>query len=477
MPNSSTAVIGAGPAGLTTAYLVSKSNLPVTVYEAAPVVGGLSRSFELWDQIVDVGPHRFFSSDKRVNDLWMEVAGADYCMVSRLTRIYYNEKYFFYPLKPMDAMVKMGPFTALECVLSYLYQKLKFENKPLDTFSEWVIDRFGKKLYTIFFKTYSEKLWGISCDDLDSDFAAQRIKKFSLGEALLSATKLSRKKHKTLVDEFAYPRLGTGSIYEKMTDSIRRSGNTVNVNSPIKKVVVEKERCVGIIDNNDAFVDYENVVSTMPLTLLVKGLDDVPDAVREASESLRFRNKIIVYLEIDHTDLFEDQWLYIHDSRVRLGRITNFRNWSKDITNGKSTTILALEYWCFKDDEIWTASDEDIIELASSEVAKIGLNKGLPMNRGHVLKINRSYPVYETGYKEKVDVIKNYLSSISNLTAIGRYGSFKYNNQDHSILMGILTADNISKGENHNLWSVNTDYEEYQESSEMKERGLSAKSN
>lgn len=476
MSHSKTAVIGAGPAGLTTAYLVSKSNLPVTVYESAPNVGGLSRSFNLWGQIVDVGPHRFFSNDKRVNRLWKEVVGNDYCTIDRLTRIYYNEKYFHYPLKPLDAIIRLGPITAIECLLSYLFQKSKFENKSLDTFSDWVIDRFGEKLYTIFFKTYSEKLWGISCDKLDSDFAAQRIKNFSLGEAFLSALNLSKIKHKTLIDAFAYPVNGTGSLYEKMADCIRSAGNDVKVESPTKKVVVENERCIGIIDSKNEFIPYDHVVSTMPLTLLVKGLEGLPDHVRIAAETLRFRNTIIVYLEIDHSDLFQDQWLYIHDSRVRLGRITNFQNWSKEITKGKSKTILALEYWCFENDEIWKASDESLIELAKSEVAKIGLNKNHPINKGFVLRINRSYPVYETGYKEKIETIKQHLSSISNLTAIGRYGSFKYNNQDHSILMGILTAENIVDGKTHNLWSVNTDYDEYQESSAMKKTDPNPKS-
>lgn len=465
-------VIGAGPAGLTAAYELSKAGYAVDVFEAGPQVGGLSKSIELWGQTVDLGPHRFFSTDSRVNKLWLEVAQGRYRMVDRLTRIYYNNKFFYYPLKPFDALRKLGVVETIKCIGSYSFQQLK----PLPengTFENWVINRFGRRLFEIFFKTYSEKLWGISCADLDSDFAAQRIKKLSLFEAIKNAFIATKQtKHKTLVDQFAYPLQGSGMIYNSMQEYIDKNGGKVYLNSPIRRVLTTGNKVDGIELESGEVREYEHVISTMPITLLVSKIKNVPEEVLNKVSGLRFRNTILVYLKVDAEDLFPDNWLYIHSKDLQVGRITNFRNWVPELNRDQKSSILALEFWCNDDDPLWKEKDEVLIDMAKKELEATGLNKSAAISDGYVYRILRCYPVYEKGYKEKLVPVQEFLSGFSNLSVIGRYGAFKYNNQDHSILMGILAAENISKGAAHNLWEINTDYEDYQEATVISKSGL-----
>lgn len=466
------AVIGAGPAGITCAYQLAKAGVEVHLYEAAPQVGGLAKTIELWGQKVDLGPHRFFSDDTRVNKLWLEVAGRDYRMVDRLTRIYYKNKFYYYPVKAFDALSKLGIFTSMLCVLSYFKEKV-IPTKDVSTFEGWVTNRFGKKLYTIFFKTYTEKLWGIKCNELDADFAAQRIKKFSLGEAMKNALGIGGSKHKTLVDQFAYPLQGTGMIYERMQDYINRNGGKVYTQTPVKRVLKTGETADGIEMMDGEIKRYDHIVSTMPFTVMVKQLPGVPDNIKDLAGKLNFRNTILVYLHVAGKDLFPDNWLYVHSADVEMGRISNFRNYVPEITNGKDTTIVAMEYWCYDQDKLWAMPDESLIAMAREELQKTGLNKGAAITDGYVYKIQRCYPVYSNNYKDILKPIENYLSGINNLSVIGRYGAFKYNNQDHSILMGLLAAENIVNNTKHNLWDINTDYDNYQERSTITSSGLS----
>jgi len=466
------AVIGAGPAGMTAAYELAKGGAAVDLYEAAPSVGGLSRTIELWGQLVDLGPHRFFSSDARINRLWLEVVGRDYQMVDRLTRIFYKQKFFHYPLKAFDVLPKLGLVEIARCGMSYVRETLK----PTATgasFEDWVVRAFGRRLFQIFFETYSEKLWGISCRDLDADFAAQRIKKLSFYEAVKNAFLGDGKhRHKTLVDRFAYPLQGTGMVYERMAAFLKARGQNVFLDTPVRRVVVQNGRVQGIELEEGRFVEYSAVISTMPLTLLVKTLPDVPAGVRAAVDQLRFRNTILVYLHVDGDALFPDNWLYVHSPDLKTGRITNFRNWVPSLNRGRNTTILALEYWCYGEDEIWTWDDKDLAGLASRELRQTGLIGNRAVLDGFVHRVNRCYPVYSIGYKQNLAPIQNYLAGVQGLAVIGRYGSFKYNNQDHSILMGLLAADNVLNGAEHDLWSINTDYEAYQESATITESGL-----
>ncbi|GAB3911278.1 hypothetical protein GCM10028803_52300 [Larkinella knui] len=460
-------IIGAGPAGLTAAYELAKAGIAVEVFEAGPNVGGLSQSFELWNQTVDLGPHRFFSSDSRINKVWFEVAGPDFRLVNRLTRIYYNSRLFYYPLKPFDALRKLGIRQSISSLNSYLFEKIT-PTPDTNTFESWVVRRFGYKLYSTFFKTYSEKLWGIPCTDLDEDFAAQRIKKLSLGEAVRNAFKGGKgNTHKTLIDQFAYPTGGNGMIYERMADYVRHHGGTVHLKSPVYAVIPGNEHPYGLKLEDGTTRFFDHIISTMPLTLLVNRLPDVPVSVKNKANSLTFRNTILVYLKVESSNLFPDNWLYIHSKELLTGRITNFRNWVPEITNGEKASILTLEYWCYNEDEIWKKTDDELIRIASDELTKTGLIGDAVISAGFVKRLARSYPVYSKGYKEILKPIQEYLSGLKGLSVIGRYGSFKYNNQDHSILMGILAADNLISGSNHNLWDINTDYESYQESASI----------
>jgi len=467
------AVIGAGPAGLTAAYQLTKHTHLVDVYELSNQVGGMCRTFDLWGSKVDVGPHRFFSYDRRVNDLWLEVAQNDYDMVQRLTRIYYNNRFFAYPLKPLNAFANLGVLETANCVLSYLKEKIN--PTPLKgDFETWVTNRFGKRLYEIFFKTYSEKLWGIPCHKLDSDFAAQRIKKLSLSEAIKNAFAKSGN-HKTLVDEFAYPLHGTGMIYERMARAIQARGGNIYLQTPIQKILTQNQKVTGIQLTDGTQRPYHYVISSMPLTQLTQRLDEAPDDIKQKASSLTFRNTIIVYLNIEAANLFPDNWLYIHSNKLQTGRITNFNNWLPSLVDNPKNTILALEYWCYEHEDTWKSLDEVLIQIAKDDIRKTGLIGNAHIADGFVLRIPKCYPVYQTGYKEILKPIEQYLATVQNLFPIGRYGAFKYNNQDHSILMGLLAADNIINQTHHNLWDINTDYETYQENVIITKTGLQKK--
>jgi protoporphyrinogen oxidase len=466
------AVIGAGASGLTAAYKLTQKDITVDVYESGQTVGGLGKTIDLWGQKVDLGPHRFFSNDIRINKLWLELAGNDYQIINRLTSIYYKNKFYFYPLKPFDALIKLGFIESGKCILSYMKEKI-WTTEQDGTFENWVVSRFGRRLFEIFFKTYSEKLWGIPCKQLDADFAAQRIKNLSLFEALKNALLGGKdNKHKTLVEQFAYPCYGTGMIYERMANFINAGGGRVYCEKSVRKVIVKNKKIEAIELENGEIIKYDYVISTMPITDLIAGLQDVTEDIKAKASRLSFRNTILVYLNIQAIDLFPDNWLYIHSTDLQMGRLTNFRNWSPQLYGNEKSSILALEYWCYDREPLWAERDENLIKLAGEELRKTGLIKTAKITDGYVHRIKYCYPVYERGYREHLNSVESYLSLIEGLLVIGRYGAFKYNNQDHSILMGILAADNITDGTNHNLWKINTDYEEYQEKTIITKTGL-----
>jgi len=465
------AIIGAGPAGMTAAYLLAKGGAIVEVYESTGYVGGLARSFTLWDQRVDLGPHRFFSSDQRVNSLWKEVVGNDYAIVKRQTRIYYKKKFFDYPLRPLNALLGLGIGESLRCASSYVLSRLTPQHCCDNSFENWVVRRFGKRLFEIFFKTYSEKLWGIPCKELDSDFAAQRIRKLSLKEAVINALFPKTNKHRTLMDAFAYPLHGTGMTYERMADRIRSLGGRIHLSCPVTKLHSSNNKVIGLEFPNRETAEFDYLISTMPLTLLVNSLGITDSETLHACSQLQFRNTTLVYLLCDSSDVFPDQWIYIHSPELQTGRVTNFRNWVPQLYGNSPRTILCMEYWS-QDDGIWTAPPDEVKRLAREEIQSTGLVSSTKILDAHVVRINRCYPIYRRGYSRHVATIANSLNRYKNLQAIGRYGSFKYNNQDHSILMGILASENILSNANHNLWSVNSDYDTYQEASNLSQVGL-----
>lgn len=460
-------IIGAGPAGLSCAVKLVDHGTPVHVFEGSPHVGGLTRSLPLWGQTVDLGPHRFFSADRIVNEHWRRFVGDEFTWVNRLTRILYDGRLFRYPIEPLDAFRNLDLADVARSIASYGYRRARPIAAPT-TFEEWVTNRFGSHLFALFFKTYSEKVWGIPCARLDADWAAQRIKKLSLTEAMRAALLGNRGAHKTLVDQFAYPAGGAGIVYQRMAAHVRAKGGQVHLGAPVRQVLQDETGAACGVELQDGARHLgRHVVSTMPLTLMVKGLREVPAAVQQACDRLTYRNTVLVYLEVDSDRLFPDNWIYVHAPEVQHGRITNFRNWSPSLSRGKPTTILCMEFWCFDRDEIWSRDDAEVGKQAVRELHQLALlPPGARVLNTHVLRIHRSYPVYEVGYAEHLRGVRAWLEQVPGLLAIGRYGAFKYNNQDHSILMGLLAATEILTGTRQRLWDVNAD-STYQESAEV----------
>lgn len=467
--NIRVAIIGAGPSGITTAYLLSKNGVLVDVYEREDRVGGLAKSLKLWNQKVDLGPHRFFSKDRAVNTLWKDVVNKDYRLVNRVTKVLNDGKFYFYPIKPFDVLKNTGLVEAFLCVLSYVKEKFLLTKKE-NTFETITIKKFGKRIYEKFYKGYTEKLWGVPCSDLDADWANQRIKDFSFKEAILSMFGGNKNKHTTLVDLFAYPKKGTGFVYEEMAKSVKKNKGNIYTNTSVNSVVIEKKKVVGIKVKNKV-KKYDYVISSMPITDLILNTKNIPQKIRGIAKNLKYRSTILVYLNIDSINLFPYQWVYTHSSNILLGRITNFRNWVKELYEKEKTTILCLEYWCFEDDSFWNKSDKEISDIAKKDIISTKLLKEAKIVNSKVYRIDKAYPVYKKGYKKYLKAVEEYMRGIENLILIGRNGTFKYNNQDHALLMGILASENITDGKNHDLWAVNTG-QEYHEAGKVSDTGL-----
>lgn len=459
------AIIGAGPAGLTAAYKLQQAGIEVEIFEASPHIGGLARSIDLWGHRVDLGPHRFFSQNGDVNAFWHEMAEHRYRAVNRRTRIYYQKRFFDYPLAIGNILGNMAPADLAAAILSWMKAQLPRRREVSEkiSFEAWIVSRFGRRLFKMFFKSYTEKLWGIPCSELDADFAAQRIKTLSLGGAIAGAFSFAKGRHRTLVDRFDYPTGGCGAVYETMARRIVENGGKIHLNRAVQRVVAEDRTVTGIELADGGMMRFAHVVSTMPLTLMAERLPSVPVHILENIKRLRYRNTILVYLHVDSSDLFPDQWIYVHEPDVKVGRVTNFRNWVPELYGDLTSTVLALEFWCDGEDSIWRAADQALIELGESELRHIGLIGAAAVTAGHVVRVARSYPVYSAGYREHLEPVADFVRSFKNLWPIGRYGAFKYNNQDHSIFMGLLAAENIANGTSHDLWGVNSDYDTYQE--------------
>lgn len=459
-------IIGAGPSGLVTAHCLLKKGYEVLLIESSNRIGGMCKSLQIFNQTVDLGPHRFFSSDKIINDYFNEIIGEDFTTVNRQTRIYYKNRFFDYPLKVGNVLSNLGIFQIAGILISYALVRIN-PPKETNTFEEWVVSKFGRKLFNIFFKTYTEKLWGIPCTKIDAQWASQRIKKLSLWEAVKAAFIGNiGNKHKTLVDQFAYPVNGTGAFYKKIEAEIKQMGGKILLNTKVVKLNKEDNQITNIELMDGSKIEANHFISTMPLTHLVNNTNNVPSEIINRVNKLYFRNTTLVYCEIDNPSLFTDNWIYVHSPEVKHGRITNFRNWCPSLYGNSENSILCLEYWSFDEEDFWKSSDKSLYELANRELKTLNLlPPGAKILNNHVVRIPKCYPVYETGYMDNLQPVINYLESIDNLYPIGRYGSFKYNNQDHSILMGLLVAKEIATGEKQNLWEINSD-SDYQEDAE-----------
>ncbi|NJN29361.1 MAG: NAD(P)/FAD-dependent oxidoreductase [Synechococcales cyanobacterium RM1_1_8] len=457
-----TIVIGAGPAGLTAAYELSKQGIQPTVLEGANKVGGISRTETYKGYRFDIGGHRFFTKITDVQRIWKEILGDEFIQVPRLSRIYYRNKFFNYPLSIPNTLKNLGLVDSALIGLSYLKALVpsKLQPREAENFEDWVSDRFGKRLYRTFFKTYTEKVWGMPCSEIQAEWAAQRIKGLSLRKAVTDAI-FGSSDAKTLIKEFDYPLYGPGMMWERCTEIIEANGSQVHMETRVTRVEHQDHRITKIIaQRGDKTLELEadQVISSMPVTLLARCMDPpAPEAVLTASRSLKYRDFLIVSLIVDQADLFPDNWIYIHSPEFKVGRIQNFKNWSPAMVPDASKTCLGMEYFCSEGDEIWAMDDQALIALASREIAGLGLMaQGVQVEDGTVIRQRKAYPVYDATYKDNLETIRSYLATFENLQTVGRNGMHRYNNQDHSMMSGLLAARNLLGG-SHDLWNINTE--------------------
>jgi protoporphyrinogen oxidase len=462
-------IIGGGPAGLTAAYELTRLGLPVTVYEQDLQVGGLARTVEYRGFRFDIGGHRFFTKNIQVRELWQKLLGDDLLTRPRLSRIYYGGKFFDYPLRPVNALKGMGVIASLAVLFSYLRRKV-VPIRPEDSFSAWVTNRFGDKLYRMFFESYTEKVWGIPCRTISAEWAAQRIKGLSLRTAIMAM--FFPIQHatgggtiKTLIDEFYYPRFGPGMMWDALRDAVESQGGDVVTNARIETVCHDGTAIteVTVIEGGvQSCCPVSHLISTMPLRSLVRSFrPPAPEKVLAAAGRLRYRDFLTVALVVDVPDLFTDNWIYIHDPKVSVGRIQNFKNWSPDMVPDPKLTCLGMEYFCNENDQLWSMTDNELVRLAARELAAVGIAREELVSDGVVVRMPKAYPVYDEEYPQAVATIRDYLDLFINLQVIGRNGMHRYNNMDHSMLTGMMAVRNLS-GEKHDLWAINAD-EEYHE--------------
>ncbi|HNL81997.1 MAG TPA: NAD(P)/FAD-dependent oxidoreductase [Chitinophagaceae bacterium] len=466
------AIIGAGPAGLSAAYLLGKAGISTTIFEQdKQYVGGISRTENYKGYYFDIGGHRFFSKSKEVEDFWTEILQDDLLERPRSSRIYYNHTFFAYPLVALEALKKLGLWQSFLCVASYLKAKL-FPVKNPQNVEDWVSNQFGKKLYSIFFKTYTEKVWGISCKDISADWAAQRIKGLSLSSAIKNALikpsyANKEKVIKTLIDSFRYPKKGPGMMWETCRDKCLQLGVKVKMNAEVIGLNFNDNLWQVVMKNEQFDEKFTYVLSSASIKNIVPNiLPSVNKVAKEAALQLKYRDFLTVVLICKDKDSFTDNWIYIHDPSVKVGRIQNFKSWSPYMVPDESMACYGLEYFCFEGDGMWQKNNDDLIDLATNEMHQIGLLNKENVVEGYVVRQPKAYPVYDKNYKEKVQLVRDGLKPYKGLYLIGRNGMHKYNNQDHSMMTAMFAAKNIIAGkELYDVWKVNQDAE-YQEEGE-----------
>jgi protoporphyrinogen oxidase len=460
-------IIGAGPAGLTAAYELAKLDSNPIVIEKGDKVGGIARTENYKGYCFDMGGHRFFSKVEEVNKKWREVLGDNFLRRPRLSRIYYNRKFFDYPLKPMNALAGLGLRQSILIALSYLRWRLRPYPQE-ETFEQWVTNRFGRRLFRIFFKAYTEKVWGISCKELKAEWAAQRIKDLSLKTVLLSMIVKPKKTIKTLIDQFDYPQRGPGMMWNAFKCEVEKRGGSVRLNSEVVAIRNGGGKYIHSVEvasnGHKEIIHGTDFISSMPVSEFIKKLDPPPPPeVLMAAEKLRYRDFLTVCLIVNQSDLFPDNWIYVHDPAVKVGRIQNFKNWSPHMVPDDTKTSLGLEYFCNEGDNLWNMADADLIELGKRELEHIGLASAVDIEDGCIFRVPKAYPIYDSEYRDYLAIVKNFVGSLQNYQTIGRNGLHRYNNQDHAMVTGMLSVRNIMFGEKNDLWSVNTDQEYHEE--------------
>ena len=483
------AIIGAGPAGLTAAYLLSKQGLSVTVIEKDPVyVGGISRTVEHSGFRFDIGGHRFFSKSKEVVDLWNEILPDDFIQRPRMSRIYYEGKFYSYPLRAFEALGNLGIIRSSLCMLSFAKAKA-FPNKNVKSFEDWVVNQFGHKLYSIFFKTYTEKVWGMPCDEMSADWAAQRIKGLSLWSAVIDGLKrslgLNKKPNdgmetKTLLETFRYPRQGPGMMWNAARDKVVAMGNDIVMDTALKQLRfddVTKRWNMQTVSGNGAVatINAAHIISSAPMREFAGRIYPLP-ATLPSAMSLNYRDFLTVALMIRSDDLFPDNWIYIHDDKVKVGRVQNFRSWSPEMVPDPDLACVGLEYFCFEGDGLWSMSDDDLVALATKEMAILGLCDPKAVVGGAVVRQEKAYPVYDETYRDNVEAMRAELeAAYPTLHMVGRNGMHRYNNQDHAMMTAMLTVKNIVAGRRvYDIWNVNEDAEYHESGTEGEQAALAS---
>jgi protoporphyrinogen oxidase len=467
-----TIIIGAGPAGLSVAYEFKRHGIESTVLEQSMQAGGLSRTESYRGFLFDIGGHRFFTKVAVVEQMWRDVLGKDLLVRPRLSRVFYGGKFYSYPLEPLETVLKLGVWESFLSMLSYAKAKLfpPAEEKDLES---WLIRRFGVRLYRRFFKTYTEKVWGMPCSEIGAEWAAQRIRGLSVGALVKSVLGkmipgMQGPKLKTLIDEFLYPRLGPGMMWEKTAELVG------NVQYGLEVEGIHWERGgVKAVEAGGRRWEGEQFVSTMPMRRLVECLQPAGPEYLNAVKKLRYRDFVTVALILRVPNPFEDNWIYVHDEGVKVGRIQNFKNWSAEMVPDPELTCLGMEYFVFEGDEFWTSSDETLLEQAERELVQLGLAKAGEVIDGKVIREKKAYPVYDENYAEAVAAVKRFLSEeVPNLQCAGRNGMHRYNNQDHSMLTGVLAARNIMKLGTFDLWDVNADEDYHEDGFRLSEESI-----
>jgi protoporphyrinogen oxidase len=452
-----TVILGGGPAGLTAGYLLAKQGLPVIVLESESQVGGLAKTEVRDGYRFDLGGHRFFTKAKEVDALWHEIMREEFLKRPRMSRIFWNGKFLDYPLRGPDVIKKLGPVELTRAFLSYLWAQIKPKGKE-ETYEQWVSNRFGKRLFNLFFKAYTEKVWGVPTSEIRSEWAAQRIKGLSFFSAAKAAFFGNRgDKVKSLISEFHYPRFGPGQMWETMTDDIEKLGGEIRLNAPVTRIEIEDGRVTEIESDGD-MLRPSAVISSLPLRNTVGLADPHPrPEVVAAARGLRYRDFLTVSLVLDGEDLFPDNWIYIHEPGVQVGRIQNFRSWSPWMVPDPSKACIGMEYFCFAGDELWETEDDNLVKLAMRELEQLGLATRDKLQFGFVTRVPKAYPMYDAEYAERVSTIRSWLDGIENLTQVGRNGLHRYNNSDHSMLTAMRAVDNLTKGTEHDIWAVNVE--------------------
>jgi len=457
-PEHPVAVLGGGPAGLTAAYLLSKKGQPVIVLESSDQLGGIARTQVRDGYRFDLGGHRFFTKVKEVDDLWHEIMKEEFLKRPRKSRIYWNDKFLEYPLQGMDVIQKLGPVELTRCLISYAWAAVKPKGRE-DTFEAWVSNRFGKRLYQHFFKTYTEKLWGVSANEIRAEWAAQRIKGLSFFSAAKAAFFGNEgNKIKSLISEFNYPRFGPGQMWEQMADDIKANGGEIRLNAPVTKLVTDGSKVTEVIAGGET-LHPSHVISSLPLRTTVGiASPEAPGEVRDAARGLRYREFLTVLLVIDVQEIFDDNWIYIHQPGVRVLRIQNFRSWSPwMVPEGETAVSIGMEYFCFEGDDLWNMKDDDLVAMASQEIEKLHLAPANKVRFGFVERVHKAYPIYDEQYADRVATIRRWLQTLPNIQQVGRNGLHRYNNSDHSMLTAMRAVDNILLGADHDIWSVNVE--------------------